>query len=254
MRNHLGFILLMAPGAALVLVLVPAPQAQAQAHPTTRLEFEVASIKPPNPTGDRGTNMSTDGGTLRMHNASLKFCILVAYGVQNYLIEGGPKWIDTDRYEITAKAAGSFQRDQPAQMLQTLLAGRFKLAVHRETKLRPVYTLALAKNGAILRLSDPGGESFLGRRGRQGPLIGQKASMSGLASTLSTLMERKVLDQTGLTGVYDFKLEFAPAEAIDSPLPSLFTALQEQLGLKLQAGNGPVEVLVVDHAEKPVED
>jgi uncharacterized protein (TIGR03435 family) len=189
-----------------------------------------------------------------MHNASLKFCILVAYGVQNYLIEGGPKWIDTDTYEITAKAAGAFQRDQPAQMLQTLLADRFKLTVHREIKQRPVYTLVPGKNGARLHLSDPGGESFLGRRGRQGPLIGQKASMSGLAATLSTIMERKVLDQTGLTRAYDFKLEFAPADAIDSPLPSLFTALQQQLGLKLEAGNGPVEVLVVDHAEKPLQD
>jgi len=253
MRSHLGFFLLMAP-AALLLGLVRTPQAQAQAQPATRLEFEVASIKPPNPTGDRGTNMSTDGGTLKMHNASLKFCILVAYGVQNYLTEGGPKWIDTDRYEITAKAAGSFQPDQPARMLQTLLADRFKLTVHRETKQRPVYMLVLAKNGAKLHLSDPDGESFLGRRGRQGPLIGQKASMSGLASTLSTIMERKVLNQTGLTGAFDFKLEFASADAIDSPLPSLFTALQEQLGLKLEAGSGPVEVLVVDHAEKPVQD
>jgi uncharacterized protein (TIGR03435 family) len=227
MRNSLSLFLLTATGAAaLVFMLVRTLQAQAQAHPMTRLEFEVASIKPPSPTGDRGTNMSTDGGTLKMHNASLKFCILVAYGVQNYLIEGGPKWIDTDTYEITAKAAGAFQRDQPAQMLQTLLADRFKLTVHREIKQRPVYTLVPGKNGARLHLSDPGGESFLGRRGRQGPLIGQKASMSGLAATLSTIMERKVLDQTGLTRAYDFKLEFAPADAIDSPLPSLFTALQ----------------------------
>ena len=236
------------------LVFVRAPYVRAQSQPASRLEFEVASIKPPNPTGDRGTNMSTDGGTLRMHNATLKFCIIAAYGVQDYLIEGGPNWVARDKFEITAKAAGSVQHEGLVRMLQSLLADRFKLALHRETKQRPVYALTLGKNGPKLHLSDPGSESLLGRRGGRGPLVGQSASMPGLASILSMLMERKVLDQTGLTGAYDFTLEYAPMDAIDSPLPSLVTALQDQLGLKLDATRGPVEVLVIDHAEKPSAD
>jgi uncharacterized protein (TIGR03435 family) len=196
--------------------------------------------------------MNTEGGTLRMHNATLKFCIIAAYGVPDYLIEGGPKWITSDSYEITAKGSG--QHDQLVRMLQTLLADRFKLTVHRETKQRSAYALAVGKNGPKLYPSDWGGDSFLGRRGGRGPLNGRKASIPQLASTLSNLMGKKVLDQTGLTGAYDFTLEYAPADAVDSSLPSLFTALQEQLGLKLAAITTAVEVLVIDHAEKPSED
>jgi uncharacterized protein (TIGR03435 family) len=238
-----GFVVL---GPARVAPILAEPQA------ATRLEFEVASIRPPNPTGDRGTNMSTDGGTLRMHNATLKFCIVAAYGVQESLIEGGPGWIKSDQFEILAKAPGSTRQDQLVLMLQSLLVDRFKLSVHREIKPRPIFALVVGKNGPKLHASD-GGEGFLGRRGR-GPLTGKQASMPGLASVLSTIMGRKVLDQTGLTGLYDFTLEFAPQDAIDSPLPSLVTALQEQLGLRLEATNAPVEILVVDHAEKPAQD
>ena len=216
--------------------------------------FDVASIKPPNPNGDRGMNMSTEGGTVRMHNATLRFCIMTAYGVQDYLIEGGPGWTNTDRYEITAKAPDLAPQGQVPRMLQTLLEERFKLMVHRETKQLPVFALTLAKNGSKLHPADPGADNFLGRRGVRGPLTGRRASMPGLAATLSTLMGRKVLDQTGLTGVYDFTLEFAPPDASDSTLPSLVTALQEQLGLKLEATKGPVDVVVIDHAEKPTED
>jgi uncharacterized protein (TIGR03435 family) len=135
-----------------------------------------------------------------------------------------------------------------------LLEDRFKLAVHRETRQLPVFVMTVAKSGSKLRAADPNGEGFLGRRGVRGPLTGRKASMPGLAATLSLVMGRKVLDRTGLTGLYDFTLEYAPDNAVDSELPSLVTALQEQLGLKLESSKGPVEVLVIDHAEKPTED
>lgn len=213
----------------------------------------MASIRTPNPAGDRGTNMSTNGGTLRMHNATLKFCIVAAYGVQESLIEGGPAWINSETYEILAKAGDSAQNVQLLPMLQSLLEDRFKLKVHREIRQRPVYTLTIARNGPKLHPSDSS-DGFLGRKGIRGPITGRRASMPGLAATLSTLMGRKVIDQTGLTGVYDFTLEFAPPDADDSPLPALVTALQEQLGLRLEATNGPVEVLVVDDAEKPTID
>jgi uncharacterized protein (TIGR03435 family) len=218
-----------------------------------RLEFEVASIKAPNPTGDRGMNMSTEGDTLRMHNATLRFCVLVAYGVQDYEIDGGPSWIETEKFEIVAKAEKPFGRGELQQMLQALLADRFKLGVRRQTKELSVYHLTVAKGGFKLRAAEPGPNS-LGRRGNGGPVVGQRASMEALASLLSTVMRRRVLDQTGLQGVYDFTLEFAPLEAVDSPLPSLTTALQEQLGLKLEAGKGPVEVLTIDRAERPSKD
>lgn len=218
-------------------------------NPPARPEFEVASIRPPSPSGDRGTNMSTTGGTLRLHNATLKFCIVVAYNVQESLIDGGPAWINSQTFEILAKAPDSASKADLLPMLRSLLEDRFRLAVHSETRQRPVFVLTVAKGGPKLRPSD-GGDGFLGRRG-SGPLTGRKASMTGLAATLSTLMGRKVLDHTGLSGVYDFTLEFAPPNATDSPLPVLVTALQEQLGLRLESANGPVEVLVVDHAEKP---
>lgn len=236
---------------ATLLVFVCASPVVPQWAPV-RAEFDVASIRRPNPSGDRGTNMSSNGGTVMLHNATLKFCIVAAYGVQEQLIEGGPAWINSERYEILAKAGDSAQRAQLASMLQSLLEDRFKLKIHRETKQRPIYALTVAKSGPKLHPSE-GGEFFLGRRGK-GPVTGRKASMAGLAGTLSTLMGRKVVDQTGLSGVYDFTLEFAPLDAVDSPLPALVTALQEQLGLKLEAANGPVEVLVVDHAEKPTMD
>ncbi len=218
-----------------------------------RAEFDVASIRPPNLSGDRGTNMSTNGGTLRMHNATLKFCIIAAYGVQESLIEGGPAWINSETYEILAKAGDSAQDVQLLPMLQSLLEDRFKLKVHREIRQRPVYTLTVARNGPKLNPSDSS-DGFLGRRGIRGPITGRRASMAGLAATLFTLMGRKVLDRTGLTGFCDFTLEFAPPDAVDSSLPALVTALQKQLGLRLEATNGPVEVLVVDHAEKPMMD
>jgi uncharacterized protein (TIGR03435 family) len=196
--------------------------------------------------------MSTNGGTLIMHNATLKFCIIAAYGVQESLIEGGPAWINSERFEILAKAGDSAQNAQLLPMLQSLVEDRFKLKVHREARQRPVYALTVAKNGPKLHPSESV-EGFLGRRGR-GPITGRKASMAGLAATLSTLMGRKVLDRTGLGGVYDFTLEFAPFDVVDSPLPALATALQEQLGLRLEAATGTVEILVVDHAEKPTMD
>jgi uncharacterized protein (TIGR03435 family) len=221
---------------------------------TARGEFDVASIRKPNPSGDRGTNMSTNGGTLIMHNATLQFCIIAAYGVQESLIEGGPAWINSERYEILAKAADSAQNGQLLPMLQSLREDRFKLKVHREARQRPIYTLTVAKNGPKLHPSESG-EPFLGRRGLAGgPITGRKASMAGFAATLSGLVGRKVIDQTGLSGVYDFTLEFAPPDVVDSPLPALVTALQEQLGLRLKATSGTVEVLVVDHAEKPIID
>jgi uncharacterized protein (TIGR03435 family) len=218
-----------------LFVLALAALVPAQPQAVDRPEFDVASIKPPNPAGDRGTNMSTDGGTLKMHNAILRFCIVIAYGVQDYLIKDGPGWINTENFEITGKAGASARHDQLVAMLRTLLEDRFKLSVHRETKQQPVYALVLGKNGPKLRPSGSGGDGFPGRRGSRGPLVGEKASMPGLAATLSTLTGRKVLNQTGLTGVYDFTLEYAPAQ-VDSSLPSLVTALQPEAGVDQRTG------------------
>jgi uncharacterized protein (TIGR03435 family) len=227
----------------------------AQSPATGSLAFEVASIKTPNPTGDRGTNISTSNGMLKVHNATLRFCIMAAFGIQDYLIQGGPSWINSDRYEIVAKAEGPATHDQLVLMLQKLLSDRFKLKYHRETRQRPLFTLVVAKNGPKLRASE-GGETFLARRGigATAPLTGKNASMSALAGTLSLLTGRKVLDRTELAGAYDFTLQFVPFDAVDSAIPSLTTALQEELGLKLESSTGPVDFLIVDHADKPSVD
>lgn len=230
-----------------LLALLWLPGAAAQT-PAGRPQFEVATIRRPSPSGDRGTNMSTKGSEIRLHNATLKFCIIAAYGVQEPLIEGGPGWINSETWEILAKGDPEGDRGRP--MLRSLLEDRFELKVHQEVRQRSVFVLTVSKGGHKLRGAG-GGDSFLGRRG-QGPITGRNASMAGLAATLSTLMGRKVLDETRLTGIYDFNLDFAPPDAVDSPLPSLVTALQEQLGLGLESTTAPVEVLVVDHAERPM--
>jgi uncharacterized protein (TIGR03435 family) len=184
------------------------------------------------------------------------------YGVAPYQISSGPGWLDDDRYDIDAKAQGDPSREQMMATLQTLLADRFKLEVHRETREGPVFALTVAKNGAKLKQPKDGEESFI-RNGRTGPLdkdaatsilYGQKASMPAFIEQLSRQLGRPVLDRTGITSDFDFRLEFAAGDAPTDAGPSIFAAIQEQLGLKLEAAKGPVEILVVDHAEKPSEN
>jgi uncharacterized protein (TIGR03435 family) len=157
--------------------------------------------------------------------------------------------MDSAGYDIKAKAEGN-AGDDLWPMVQTLLADRFQLKFHRETRELPIYALVVAKNGAKLHAVSAAG---LGVGMGKGRFNGRGADMPTLASVLSNELGRLVFDRTGLSGFYDFTLTFEPDDtrAADTAGPSLFTALQEQLGLRLEPQKGPVETLVIDHAEKP---
>lgn len=225
------------------------------------------------------------GGRFGARNAHLQYLIGAAYGVKSFqIVSGGFPWIDTDRYDIDAKAPeGTPNGPEPLRpMLQSLLADRFKLAFHRETRELPVYDLVAAKGG--LKLAPPKDKICVIpdpknprpreqmpfcdniRMGR-GLIEAYGVTMPRLLAALSDVLGRVVIDKTGFKGIFDGRLEFTPDEAIadaivggradqpapaaDSATPSIFTALQEQLGLKAEPGKGPVEVFVIDHAERP---
>lgn len=202
--------------------------------------FEVASVKP-NDSGTGHSDVDVDGNLLRMKNVTLKACIVWAFRLSDAEVYG-PSWLDSERFDITAKT--EFGKPQPS-MLQAVLAERFKLATHLETKELTVYELVVAKNGPKLKKADPGEDDMTSRRGQ---LKATRVSMRALARFLAgpNRLSRPVVDKTGLDGVFDFTLQWTT----DPEGPSIFAALQEQLGLKLEAKKGPVEVLVVDHAEK----
>jgi len=196
-------------------------------------------------------------------------------------IVGAPKWIETDQYDIDAKAEGAASVGQMAgPMLRTLLEDRFKLKMHVETRQLPVYFLTVAKSGSKLQPVQPGscvpidlshmtatppapgqtppcGRQMINRNGTDMAMDVSGLSVADFsAQALAGRLDRPVIDKTGLTALFDFHLQFAPdnGAAADSAAPSIFTAVQEQLGLKLSPDTGPVEVLVVDHIEKPSEN
>ena len=232
--------------------------------------FEVASVKPSDPAGIFAIRRS--GYRIVTTNTSLLFLITWAYDVHRDRIYGKPNWLDSVRYDVIANAA---QDDRPAppqlsgqptelqQMMQTLLADRFKLVIHRETRELPLYALVVAKGGAKIRLTeapDVMGQTPFSVPGR-GRLVGTQVSAEMLAKVLSDQLGHTVQDQRGLKGVFDFKLEWEPDALSAGPdgVPvsanlrtgsSLFTAIQDQLGLKLEGRKGPVEVFVIDRIER----
>jgi len=263
-----------------------APVNPAPAHPpAARIpEFDVVSIKP-NKSGSGMFRSMTIPDGVHMENAPLIMVIRQAYGLFNSnddLITGIPDWAKSDRFDIEAKVAGTdvddlkkLTRDQRGQMLQTLLEDRFKLKAHRETMERPIYWLVVAKGGAKLKQAAegdtyPNGIKSPDGKGRGGMIsmgrglfTAQGIPISDLLSSLTQITGRTVLDKTGLTGTYDIALKWTPddgpppmlnGESDPNAPPNLFTAIQEQLGLKLEAGKGPVQGLVVDRLEKPSEN
>ncbi|MGD0666486.1 MAG: TIGR03435 family protein [Bryobacteraceae bacterium] len=327
------------------LAVLPAATALAQSTPD-KLTFEVASVKPAAPpTPDRmmimmrGGPGTDDPGRATLSNVTQRLLLAKAYGVQDYQISG-PPWLDTERYEIAVKVPKGATKEQFMVMLQNLLADRFKLTLHHETKELPLYALVVAKNGPKLKESapppapdgtapkdgagagyggPPAGAGFgpppgpppgeggmprpqMGKDGFPGlppgagrggvimmmmpgraRMIGNGQPISKLADALARQLGRPVTDKTGLTGTYDFTLDFDPegsmggrggmmmrmpggpppggggdgpaANPPESEAAGLFTALQEQLGLKLEQKKGPLDMLVVDHSEKtPVEN
>ena len=202
-----------------------------------------------------------------MRNMTLRACIGMAYNVKELQVLGGPKWVDSDRYDIDARSPGAARGPERLAMLQTLLAERFQLALHRETKTYPGYALVVGKAGLKIHSVEPGPSNL---STRNGSMTAEKASMASLAATLSRRLGAPLDDATGVTSVFDFKLELPPqdnratppsgdtpgAEASDPASfgAALSHALEDQLGLKLEARKVQQEVLVIDRAEKPAEN
>ncbi|MGP8260781.1 MAG: TIGR03435 family protein [Acidobacteriaceae bacterium] len=248
------------------------------------LAFDAISI---HPTKIKTISVNADVETTRMvlsdppdgyhvENGTLKFFIMEAYGVKWDSIVGGPDWIDTTGYDIDAKVTPAVDAPPPKlnraerrQMIQSMLADRFKLVVHNETKDAPIYELDLAKGGSKLPIATPNDTFAKGINGldgnpvssgypvmlSRGRLFGQSVTIASLIDYLKQELKRPVVDKTGLTGKYDLSLQWTPDNTLpDSPLaggPSIFTAVQEQLGLKLTSTHGPVKTLVIDHVEPP---
>jgi bla regulator protein BlaR1 len=265
-------------------VLLTLAAAGAFAQPSAKpLTFEVASVKPSSPDA-RGTFIRyLPGGGLTVAGITLKTLIGFAYDVRDFQISGGPGWLGSDRFDINARPETSNapenaptdfanqtdeQRktftEQNRERLKALLADRFQLGLHRETKEQQVYALLAAKNGPKLQPTKEG--KGMMRMGR-GLLTGQGVEVAFLATSLSGQLGRPVIDKTGLAGKYDFELKWTPdpGQSADGPFgplppppdpngPSIFTAVQEQLGLRLESQKGPVEILVIDRAEKPSEN
>jgi uncharacterized protein (TIGR03435 family) len=220
-------------------------------------EFEVATVKPSPATGDRGTNINANGDTITLHNATLRFAVQAAYGIPVERVLGGPEWAGSRRFEIVGKSAAAASPADLLVMLRGLLAERFQLQVRSEQRTMSIYALVQAKGGAKLQASDPMDAlppSLLGQPARGG-MVGHKATMKQLAATLSigNVLGRPVLDRTGLPGEYDFRLDgFAPLiTGPEDTRPSIFTALEERLGLKLEAGEDVVGQLVIEQAQEP---
>jgi len=272
--------------AAQTTVFVP-PQATSQSDTGVKVpQFDVISVKPDK--GDfPGTRLMMKPDGFSATNVNLHMLLSEGYQLDPDQILGEPGWAKTAGFDIDAKVAGEdvaalkqITFDQRRQMFQEILADRFKLAVHHETKELPVYVLSPAKGGPKLTESkvdtSATGDTPKGGPGRfmvnRGNITGQRTSMTFLATVLSRQLGRTVVDKTGLTAGYDFTLTWAPDEGAagagpphdgassatpdaSAPSgPSIFTALQEQLGLKLESVKAPVDVIVIDHVEKPAEN
>jgi uncharacterized protein (TIGR03435 family) len=216
--------------------------------------FEAASVKPTDPSLAHDSIGFEPGGRFKGTDLTLKGLIRIAYNVHGFQISGGPKWMDSDRYDVETRAQGNPPVPEVRLMLEALLADRFKLTLHRENKESPVYWLVVGKKGPKMQRSAKEGGPF---RIRRGSVIAD-TSMASLASLFTDWLDRVVLDKTELSGKYQVRLEWIPEEArpnepeiASEPGASIFSALQEQLGLKLEARKGPVEMLVIDSAEKP---
>jgi uncharacterized protein (TIGR03435 family) len=232
---------------------------------TARLEFDVASIKPAPPGAAGGAIKPLPGGqTYIAQNAPVKLIIELMYHLNRRQVSGGPPWLDAELYDIEAKSERPRSIDDLHIMFQNLLVDRFKLQFHDESRVLPAYELVVDKSGPKLEENN----SPIQPLGR-GRFQATHCSMSYFSWVLSQMLDRPVLDQTGLSQHYNFKLEWTPEPPPDAGIrggagaappprelppangPDVFTALREELGLKLESRKGPVEVMVIDHIERP---
>jgi bla regulator protein BlaR1 len=251
--------------------------ATAQTNPTALPEFEVVSIKQTGQTNGQQLSVRLGfqpGGRFVASGITARLLIGVAYSVKDFQIFSGPSWIEREQYSIEAKGAAGrkgptisvylTQQQKEEEdfklRIQSLLADRFQLRIHKETREEVVYSLVVAKNGPKFQKSkfDANGSKGLpGLTMHPNELIGTRVSLRYLAEELSRRLGRNVIDQTGLDGEYDFDLLWTPDAGDGNPPPdgpSVFTALQEQLGLKLESVKAVVDAIVIDHIERPSEN
>lgn len=245
--------------------------------------FEVASIRPDSDNGPQRFSLFPQ---FAAQNVTPKDLFLLAYDVKPFQVSGGPAWFNSDRYDISAKIAGAPVPGRDAmtlqrRRLQLLLQDRFRLAVHHETRELPIYELTVAKGGPKLKApacaeSDPKnpapapGKTIMDYCGSSGFFNGRfeasSATTGDLVKALATLLDRMVVDKTDIAGTFHVVLTYASDDATvrspgapgdtdsspggDAP-PNIFPAIQEQLGLKLESSRGPVDVMVIDHMERP---
>jgi uncharacterized protein (TIGR03435 family) len=243
----------------LCLLLFAAATAGAQTAPA----FDVATVKPSLPPGAPGRvgrigGPVFDGSRVSWWNVPLRFYTMQAYGQTTaWRIENGPAWFASAEFDVSATFPSGTPKEQIPAMLKALLTDRFHLAAHTEPRPHDVYVLTVAKTGLKARESAVDDTTMTNRMGT-GHMDLHKTSMQRLADLLSgetlKMSERPVVDMTGLKGVYDMTLDWSPEAAPNAEKPSLFTAVTEQVGLKLEAQNAPVEILVIDRAEKPSEN
>jgi uncharacterized protein (TIGR03435 family) len=241
----------------------------AQAASTKPINFEVASIKLNKSANDMLMQGFTADG-FSVNNCPLGFTFMLAYEFNDLTrVSGMPDWFMSEKYDIAAKVADSdvaawqkLTHDQQSFAMSTLLEDRFKLKVRRETREGQTFALVIMKNGPKFKEAKPR-EAVLAPN--HAHLLGRGENMASLVSILTQIVGRPVVDKTGLTGTYDFDLKYAPQQnsspipgaepsEASSDLPSIYIALQEQLGLKLEPAKGPVEFLIIDHAERPLEN
>jgi len=230
----------------------------AQTAPNEDLRFEVASLKPsiPDPQGGGIIRPKPANNGYTATNMTLRTYLMIAYTVRDTQISGGPSWFGEDRYDLDAKAEKPGTIDELHIMLRNLLADRCHLKIHMETKEQSGYALVIDKGGPHLTEHDPPSTDHppIAPGGGPGKAAATNVNMNYLALFLSRILDRPVVDKTGLNGYYDFRLEFVPeraagAETIEGP--SLFEALKLQLGLRLDATKAPSEHIVIDSVEKP---
>jgi uncharacterized protein (TIGR03435 family) len=231
--------------------------------PTGIPAFEVASVRAHDPSVRRGADFRVyPGGRLSISNLELIYIIERAYGLQHYQIEGGPGWLYVDRFDVDAKADGAPSQDLVMRMLRTLLSDRFHLQVHRVKKDGPAYSLVIAKGGPKLREAKEAATPWVGS-GRTGTASDDEPAVSyfveGKHASMSLLAERlplrvPVSDRTGVRGYFDFKFEYDADPTQPDSGPAIDAAMQKALGLRLENTRGPIDMLVIDHVEKPSKD
>jgi uncharacterized protein (TIGR03435 family) len=216
--------------------------------------FDVISIKPNTTLSNFAANPPLRGGRLHYTNVTVKEMLSVAYPVDLLHMSGGPAWLDTDHYDVEATTTEQpVSEERYREMVRSVLSDRFKLAVRYETQVQPIYALVPDRKGAKLK---PAPDGLDRRKVTATHFESPGITMAKLAESLTFIVGREVVDKTGLAGKFDVRLDYRRDNGAADPdgPPSIFTAVQEQLGLRFESQKGPVQVLIIEHAEKPTEN